>query len=243
MLKKSNFLNKISFQKYNNCLISSENDKLILELKKFNNYDKVIRRRILRIAYQKLKDDLEDLYLEHILEIEKLLNNLTTGRGIDLPASIRVEISYENLIFFKKDVVEAGKIDNKKLLEINKNNKYSSNYFIEIFIENKNKINFNSDPKVAMLDYEKVELPLYLRSRRKGDSFIPLGMQGKKKVKDILIDQKVPKYKRDKIPLIVDRNDNIVWLTEFRIADNFKVTSKTEKVLVLKLKNNLKGDN
>ncbi|RQD75602.1 MAG: tRNA lysidine(34) synthetase TilS [Halanaerobium sp. MSAO_Bac5] len=232
------FLNKIAEKKYNNCLISSESDKLVLELKTLNNYDQVMKRRIFRIAYQLLKADLEDLYLEHILEIEKLLNDLTTGRGIDLPASIRVEISYEHLIFFKKNIIESRKITRKKLLELNKKNKFNSIYVLEAFIKARDNIDLNANSSQAVIDIEKVELPLYMCSRKKGDSFIPLGMQGKKKLKDIFIDQKVPKYKRDQIPIIVDSRGNIVWVSGFRIADDYKVTAETEKVLVLKLKNN-----
>ena len=52
----------------------------------------------------------------------------------------------------------------------------------------------------------------YFLNRRKGDYIEILGLNGKKKVKDIFINEKVPKDIRDKYPIVVDSNDNIVWI-------------------------------
>jgi len=63
-------------------------------------------------------------------------------------------------------------------------------------------------------------------------------MEGHKKVKDILIDQKVPKYLRGEVPLVVDAADNIIWLAPYRISDDYKITKETDKILILRLKYN-----
>ena len=63
-------------------------------------------------------------------------------------------------------------------------------------------------------------------------------MTGHKKVKDILIDEKVPKHERDQLLLAVDADDNILWLAPYKIADDYKITQETDKVLILKLKYN-----
>jgi tRNA(Ile)-lysidine synthase len=67
---------------------------------------------------------------------------------------------------------------------------------------------------------------------------VPLGMSGHKKVKDILIDEKVPKNLRKNVPIITEADDNIIWLAPYRISDDYKITEKTNKVLILKLKYN-----
>ena len=48
------------------------------------------------------------------------------------------------------------------------------------------------DPQMAAFDIEKLSFPLLARNWRVGDYFIPLGMDGKKKISDLLIDEKVP---------------------------------------------------
>jgi tRNA(Ile)-lysidine synthase len=63
---------------------------------------------------------------------------------------------------------------------------------------------------------------LELRFRRPGDRMAPLGMQGSRKVQDILVDAKVPAAARDKVPLLVC-GDEIVWLPGYRVARTFAV--------------------
>ena len=51
-----------------------------------------------------------------------------------------------------------------------------------------------------------------------------------------MIDEKISKYKRDQIPVIVDNNDNIIWLAPYKLSNEYKVIEETDKVLILKLK-------
>lgn len=57
-----------------------------------------------------------------------------------------------------------------------------------------------------------VSLPLYVRTRKPGDRMSIKGLQGSKKLKDIFIDEKVPKQEREKWPVVTDACDRIVWL-------------------------------
>jgi tRNA(Ile)-lysidine synthase len=91
------------------------------------------------------------------------------------------------------------------------------------------------DPKAAYLDYDRLIFPLRARSYRPGDSFIPLGMNGHKKLKAFFIDLKIPWQERAKIPLIVS-GDAICWVGGWRIDERFKVGKDTKKVLKLTMK-------
>ena len=62
-----------------------------------------------------------------------------------------------------------------------------------------------------------------IRNRRTGDRFHPLGAPGSKKLKDFLIDRKVPVERRDRIPLLI-WNGEIVWVAGVEISERFKVT-------------------
>jgi tRNA(Ile)-lysidine synthase len=63
-----------------------------------------------------------------------------------------------------------------------------------------------------------------VRNRRDGDRFQPLGMAVAKKLKDFLIDRKIPAEARDRIPLLLC-NDEIVWVAGVEVSDRFKVTA------------------
>jgi tRNA(Ile)-lysidine synthase len=82
-------------------------------------------------------------------------------------------------------------------------------------------------------DYDKIEWPIILRTRKEGDVFYPLGLGGKKTVKKYFIDKKIPQEERDKIPLVCD-NANIMWIIGYDISDIFKITNKTQRVLKMR---------
>lgn len=236
LVKSENeFLRKLALQKYKELTLLESKNEIIINFKQFKKIDQVLQRRIYRYIYAQLNDNLDDLYLEHIFEIEKLISDQQTGRGIDIAAGIRVEISYEKLIFSKKDFSKQI-ITEKKEININGKTQLNNNLFIESKVISNKNFSFKADPYQAAFDYKKLKLPLYVRTRRAGDKFIPLGMDGHKKVKDILIDEKVPRFEREKVLLITNFEDEIIWLTAYRLADDFKVTEKTKKILILKVK-------
>ncbi len=59
---------------------------------------------------------------------------------------------------------------------------------------------------------------LFVRAWQKGDRFHPAGMKGSKKLQDFFTDKKIPKDERHKIPIIVDVDDRIMGVGNFRVA-------------------------
>ncbi len=92
----------------------------------------------------------------------------------------------------------------------------------------------SDDAHEAILDYDKLEFPLKVRKWRQGDTFQPMGMKGTKKVSDLLIDEKVPIAKKEKV-WILESNDEIAWVVGYRISEKFKVSGSSKKVVCLKL--------
>lgn len=86
---------------------------------------------------------------------------------------------------------------------------------------------------IALLDEDKLSWPLKLRRWSEGDSFVPLGMSGHKKVSDFLINEKVSLAEKGRQFVLVS-GDDIVWLIGRRIDERYKVSSTTENVLKLK---------
>ncbi|MBQ3583020.1 MAG: tRNA lysidine(34) synthetase TilS [Alistipes sp.] len=89
---------------------------------------------------------------------------------------------------------------------------------------------YNVADNVALLDADKVEFPLTLRRWSEGDTFIPFGMTGRKKVSDFLIDGKVSMAEKGRQFVLISGSE-IAWLVGRRIADPFRITDQTERVL------------
>ena len=75
---------------------------------------------------------------------------------------------------------------------------------------------------------------LRLRNFRPGDRFRPLGMTGHKKLKDLFIDQKVPRARRRTLPLLL-AGEEILWVPGCARSDFAKLEAGTEAVWRVKL--------
>ena len=84
-----------------------------------------------------------------------------------------------------------------------------------------------------LADAERVVFPLELRSRREGDRFAPLGFGKSMKLKDFLINEGVPYFDRDRVPLLCDQ-EKVVWVVGVRLSDEVRITDATRSVLSMR---------
>lgn len=103
-------------------------------------------------------------------------------------------------------------------------------YIISAFKENKKRDNDSSEFVTNLKEGNE----LFIRKRMQGDVMIPIGMNNYKKVKEIMINSKVPKDKRDEIPVILLENE-IIWLAGIKKSKKFISENESENI-VLKLR-------
>ncbi len=84
------------------------------------------------------------------------------------------------------------------------------------------------------LDADALGEGLFVRTWENGDRFQPLGMGETKKLQDFFVDEKVPRLKRGRVPLVCTADGRIAWVVGQRIAEPFKVTDGTRHVLHLR---------
>ena len=88
---------------------------------------------------------------------------------------------------------------------------------------------------IACLDADKLNHPLTIRKWERGDKFIPLGMNGKKKVSDYLTDKKYSLFQKEN-QYVVCSGEDIVWLVNERTDHRYRITDNTQRVLFIKIK-------
>lgn len=106
---------------------------------------------------------------------------------------------------------------------------------ISLFYSDSNLVENNA--LKAFVNLDKLIFPLIIRFWQDGDRFMPLGMQNFKKLSDFFIDQKIPLPQKDKIPLIVNGNGEIIWVAGLRTDNRYKVNATTKKVAIFELSN------
>lgn len=93
---------------------------------------------------------------------------------------------------------------------------------------------FIADKTSAYLDLSKLLFPLTVRKWEAGDSFCPFGMGGKrKKVSDLLIDLKLNLNQKQQVNVLVNGNEDIVWVIGLRTDDRYRVDDNTTAVLMI----------
>jgi tRNA(Ile)-lysidine synthase len=90
----------------------------------------------------------------------------------------------------------------------------------------------NQTNLVAHFDLQKTGMHLFVRQRRPGDRFQPLGMSTPKKVYEFMVDAKIPRSWRGRIPIVCSPQQ-IIWVVGWRIDDRAKLTKTSKEVLRL----------
>jgi len=92
-----------------------------------------------------------------------------------------------------------------------------------------------STRSVAVVRGDLCGSSLAVRTRRPGDRFRPVGVGGGKKLQDFFVDRKVARADRDRVPIVVDESDRIVWVAGYGIDEAFRVTNPGQAMLTLRL--------
>lgn len=211
---------------------SDANDESIhLSVKKIEDFPLAIQRRVLRYGIKELTGTLRQITYQHWNEVLKLLNSNLAYGHIDLPNGLIVERLRRELVIRRGkgqnicSIIYPVKIPGETLVP-----EFGVKLICAIS-KRKTNLEFSmQNPYQGSFDYNKIKKPVFIRTRKEGDTFQPLGMKGKKKIKDFLIDQKIPQPEKSKVLFLTDKTD-IIWLIGLRISERFKVTAKTKQVL------------
>ena len=96
---------------------------------------------------------------------------------------------------------------------------------------------FKREKDAAWFDYAllKASGRLIARQARPGDRMVPFGMKGRRKLKDIFIDEKVPMADRKRTPVVIC-GESIIWVAGLRQSAGFRVGKGIKKALKLEFR-------
>ncbi|GAA0181561.1 tRNA lysidine(34) synthetase TilS [Clostridium sediminicola] len=232
MKDDNDYLETIASQKMDGyCLENSNEIKISKEA--FNEH-RAILSRILRNTIKKIKGNLKNIEKKHIDDIIQIQQK-ETGKVLSLPDNVQIMNTYRDIIVRKKLEVKKS-LDYKNLeyrLEINKRNFIQSECFtvkMKLIESKSGKKILKNNKFIKYFDYDKANNDIILRYRKNGDKFSPLGMKGRKKVKDYFMDLKIPQHERDRIPMICF-GGNIAWIIGCGISNKYKIDNNTKRIL------------
>ena len=185
--------------KYFNKVVHNGN----LNIDKFVQLDKVIQNKIIYNILERIYGD--DLFIICDAHVDLIFNLISSNKSnsiVHLPNNLVVIKSYNDLVFtydeeqtdkYEIEVINIVNLPNGKIIEKTTDTNEISNNIIR-------------------LNSKEIALPLYVRNKRNGDKMTIKGMTGTKKISDIFIDDKIKTSERNAWPVVLDSEENIVWL-------------------------------
>jgi tRNA(Ile)-lysidine synthase len=107
--------------------------------------------------------------------------------------------------------------------------------FSYLLLTSASKAKIPKEQNTHWLDASALRFPLQVRRWKAGDRFSPMGMKGKKKVSDYLVDKKISLPEKEKTFVLLSGNQ-IVCILGHRIDEQFKVTAETKKIFCIEVK-------
>ncbi|HAV91235.1 MAG TPA: tRNA lysidine(34) synthetase TilS [Eubacterium sp.] len=201
--------------------------------------DECVISGVIRKCFEDKSGKLKDITKTHVNNIMNLFGSIVSS-SIELPYGIIAKRTYNGVEFAIKS--ENQQINVHKEYPSYQIKKSEEKQVIEgagfrITVEVKpadvidEKIIKNKENQYTKyIDYDKIDSDLYVRSRQKGDYIVVNSEGGHKKIKDYFSDMKIPREERDDI-LLLSSDDKILWVIGYRIGEDIKVTSDTNKIL------------
>ena len=186
-----------------NNLIHGEN-KLSIYSNKFNKLDEIIQYESIKKIVNIITNNSLELSFINLTDINTLIHNKKPHVELKISDNLYIQKSYDLVNFYnnKPTIIEFSYkvtgpnkvvLPDDSLVIITKNpNKY---YGI-----------------IYKLCYNNLDLifPLTIRNRVNGDKVIT--SSGTKKIKDIFINKKIPMETRDKLPVVTNKDNEIIWI-------------------------------
>jgi len=232
-----------------------ENNAIYLDRKQIASLPIALQRQLLRAAVTRLAGDTRDIEASHIEAARSLLNK-PVGKRISLPHGLICQGGYSEIVIARPPSVIASEAWQSQLppcpfpslpgefpLKVPGKTVLPGWKVIASIV--REPVASRSLPGdlstsegtyqsnlVADFDLHKTGTELFVRQRRPGDRFQPLGMSMPKKLYEFMIDAKIPRSWRGHIPIVCSPQQ-IIWVAGWRIDDRVKTTEASKEILHL----------
>jgi len=203
-------------------MAACQND--VVNVKTLANYPIAIQRRVLRFWLGGDSENGPSFTFDQIEAVRHAALGDSPSAAIDLPDDLVVCREYERLQKARRKDLE--RVEGKWPLGLT-GETVIRELGVRFVLE---RVESSPFPQES-LDADVLGEGLFVRTWENGDRFQPLGMSETKKLQDFFVDEKVPRLRRGRVPLVCTADGRIVWVVGQRIAEPFKVTDGTRHVL------------
>jgi len=214
---------------WNAVCASEEAGRLTLRRGSFTECPAAVRKLLFREATRRVRGELAGLEVDHVEAADDVIAGSAAHGELSLPG-MHLRVQADEILLSKR--VEAAAEPWSMPVEIGETVIADPPMRLRLELVDERPALCPEDRWSEAADAERIAFPLELRSRREGDRFAPLGLGGEIKLKDFLINERVPFFDRDRVPLLCDR-ERIVWAVGVRLSDDVRITESTKRYLTM----------
>jgi len=243
--EENDFMAEYCGRVYRECS-SREQGAVDLDLEQLLSFHSAVQKRLIQTAILEVRGSPDGVGSVHILAAARLALQSRTGSVTRIPSVCGPP-------FHPEVIVEKG----YGVLRFRKSGQENTPAFFDVPLpvpgtvflkelgilvtaeETDVKRGFAFSPECIYMDESAVKGSLRIRLRRNGDRFRPLGLNGTKKLKDFFMDRKIPREERDRIPLLIDREDgkdHIIWVVGLQMSGDYRITESSGRILRIGMK-------
>ncbi|AEB28947.1 tRNA(Ile)-lysidine synthase [Carnobacterium sp. 17-4] len=204
-----------------------------LDVPLFLTFEPAMKRQVMQILFNKIfHKEVSKVGRKHQVQIIDLIEKDKPNSQLNLPGNWIGQKTYHKFYFFKENEQEvtAKKLQSIYSLNLGKWLPLPNGARIGLFEATKESVFTDQTKKVIWLNPESIQLPLQVRNRKPGDRITLKGLEtGSKKIKDLFIDQKIPRNKREEAILVTDNKEEIIWLVEYK-ESRLSIEPETDKI-------------
>lgn len=200
----------------------------------------LIGRQIVHDLLKEISGKQKDFTRIHVEAVQELWNRKVGARR-DLPYGMQAIRTYDGIYLERKaEKCETRDSEKNAGIQINVQSEGTESFQIgELTLTvSRTARDFGEIPEkkyTKWFDYDRIKQTLVIRHRQPGDRICLFDGGGSKKLKDYLIDRKIPAQKRDQLWLLADGSD-ILWIIGDRISAAYKVTAESQRILQAEIK-------
>ncbi len=229
MAAEEDYLTACAKKEFSKNVVRRDKNRIVFDVQGLKALHGVMQKRVLAMAFAHLHGK-KDVSTVHFQLLEGLLSQ-ESGKRIALPNHLFAQRNYGELLLGEKSEEREGFSYSLPLNE-------------EIFIEEakisvcawvstEKRIENSEETCTKVFDYDKIDCALFCRTRQKGDR-LAIG-SGRKKIKDFLIDEKIPREERDQLPLIAAEGE-ILWVVGKRVSAAYQPDGNTKHFLIVQIR-------
>lgn len=233
MREENDFIESEAQYSLNGIIAEKKPNKIIIKQKDFQSFHLALQRRMIKLILSYLSGKSNQIQFKHIEDCRRLFENPSPSARLNLPGTILVRREYNRVVFSREKT--SGLSHFQHLLPIP-----GCVFIPEIGrtvhcsrVQGESVMEESSSTR-TILDPKMVHGQLFVRNRRPGDRLSIKGMSGSKKIKDLFIDEKIPKLHREQIPLLVDE-EKVLWIPGIRESKACISPTAGKEVLVVEL--------